>query len=335
MFRPKLNLPHCILPIALTLLTSLLQACSDSGGDAEPTTSLPKDSSLAVYKDPGRGEWQTVPQDRLIEECGLDPDILAEIDETVDYSYAIVRYGKLCHEYYHPDNPGPNEPARNISATKTLAAAVVGRTALLSADLPRPLKDTDRMDTWVNDITFNPEALVAHVLAMVASSESLGFDQRYFEYDGDGSREINRLIDVVEAVIAQDTEHFQGVSAIEDFAQHEIFDRLGMDNSFWTGESMAIGWHSDLRDMARLGLLLTHNGVWAQSRLLSREWVYKMTHPSFEDANTGYGYLTWLAAARNHTPFSSDFTVPNPQWKLPAFCRLAGVSAPLQRGDGL
>jgi hypothetical protein len=142
---------------------------------------------------------------------------------------------------------------------------------------------------------------------MVASSESLGFGQRRFEYDGDGSREINRLIDVVETVIAQDPEHFQGARTVGDFTQREIFDRLGMDNSSWAGETMATSWHSDLRDMARLGLLLIHNGVWDQSRLLSEEWVYKMTHPSFEDANTGYGYLTWLAANRNHTLFSSDF----------------------------
>ena len=175
------------------------------------------------------------------------------------------------------------------------------------------------MDAWVDDISFNPEALVAHVLAMVASSESLGFGQRHFEYDGNGSREINRLIDVVEAVIAQDPEHFQGVSTIADFTQREVFDRLGMDNSFWAGETMATSWNSDLRDMARLGLLLIHNGVWDQSRLLSKEWVYKMTHPSFEDANTGYGYLTWLAAARNHSPFNSDFTFPIPNGSCQPF----------------
>jgi hypothetical protein len=312
MVQPKFNLPHCILPFVFTLFVGFLQACSDSDGEAEPSTPLPKDPSLAVYNDPGRGEWVTVPQDRLTEECGLDPDILAEIDETAPYSYAIVRYGQLCHEFYHPDDPGPNEPAHNVSATKTLAAAVVGRTVRLSADLPRPLRDTDRMDAWVDNITFNPEALVAHVLAMVASSENLGFGQRKFEYDWDGSREINRLIDVVEAVIAQDPEHFQGVSAIGEFTQHEIFDRLGMDNSFWAGETMAIGWHSDLRDMARLGLLLIHNGVWNQSRLLSEEWVYKMTHPAFEDANTGYGYLTWLAANRNYALPGIDFKFPVP-----------------------
>ena len=51
--------------------------------------------------------------------------------------------------------------------------------------------------------------------------------------------------------------------------------------------------------MARLGLLLVHDGVWDGQRLLDPEWVYKITHPAFEDINTGYGYLTWVAAERN------------------------------------
>jgi hypothetical protein len=39
-----------------------------------------------------------------------------------------------------------------------------------------------------------------------------------------------------------------------------------------------------------------HGGVWGGERLVDEGWIYKMTHPSFEDASTGYGYLTWLNA---------------------------------------
>lgn len=295
--------------IAALLLTCVLQACSDSSDRPAP---LDRDPDLAAYHDPGTGEWETVPRERLAEECRLDPDILEEIDQTATYSYAIVRYGKLCHEFYHPDNPGPNEQAHNVSATKTLGGAIVGRAALMSADLPRPLNDTDRMDSWIDDISFNPDALVAHVLAMVGASESLTDGQRRFDYDGSGAREINRLIDVVEAVLAQDPGRFGGATTMAQFAQREVFDRLGMRNSTWAGETIGTSWYSDLRDMARLGLLLVHEGVWDQQRLLSEKWVYKMTHPAFEDANTAYGYLTWVAASNNWSLLSSDviFQVP-------------------------
>jgi hypothetical protein len=46
---------------------------------------------------------------------------------------------------------------------------------------------------------------------------------------------------------------------------------------------------------------MQNDGVWNGKRIVDAEWIYKMTHPSFEDANTGYGYLTWLNASSNHT----------------------------------
>jgi hypothetical protein len=48
--------------------------------------------------------------------------------------------------------------------------------------------------------------------------------------------------------------------------------------------------------MLRVGLLIMHQGIYDGRRLLDASWTYRMTHPSFEDANTGYGYLTWLNA---------------------------------------
>lgn len=288
--------PLAVFFPALLVSLTMLQACSDS---SDNPAMEPQDPTLSLYHAPGKASWVPVDPEALIEECGLDPGILATIDETIPYSYAIVRYGKLCHEFYPPNLPGMNELARNVSATKTLAATVFGRAVMMSAALPEPLQDTDRMDTWVDNITFNQDALVAHVLAMLGFNESLAFGQRHFSYDGDGTREINRLSDVIEAVIAQDADHFQGAQTTGEFAQRELFDRLGMRHSVWDGESFAVNWDSNLRDMARLGLFLVHDGVWNKRRLVSKEWIYKMTHPAFEDANTGYGYLTWLSASNN------------------------------------
>ncbi|GAB5453556.1 MAG: hypothetical protein Hals2KO_38840 [Halioglobus sp.] len=294
---------------ALAMLYTLLAGCSDgSDNDSAPLPSSP----LAIYQDPGTAPWSLVPREQVAETCGLDPDILDDIDSTATHSYAIVRYGKLCHEFYHPGDPGPDEVFNNFSSTKTLAAALVGRAVLMSAELPRPLRDTDRMDDWVDDISFNQDALVAHVLAMVGFNDSLAFGERRYSYDAAGFREINRLSDVVEAVIAQDPAHFGGVTTSGEFAQQEIFDRLGMTSSVWSGESFASTWESNLRDMARLGLFLLHNGVWDQQRLVSADWVYKMTHPVFEDANTAYGYLTWTAAYKNYYVPGLDIAFPQP-----------------------
>ncbi|MDD9942660.1 MAG: hypothetical protein OXU20_16585 [Myxococcales bacterium] len=71
-----------------------------------------------------------------------------------------------------------------------------------------------------------------------------------------------------------------------------------MENSTWRGfrgpPPQAYGWNATVRDMLRLGLLLIRGGRWSDETLLSHDWVYRMTHPAFEDSSRGYGYLTWL-----------------------------------------
>lgn len=305
----------------LTLAAVVLIAALGTGciSDANDRTAPPGDGGnqqlanpLAAFNDPGTGAWEPVPSESLIEECGLDPEILADIDAAAPYSYAIARYGKLCHEFYRDDAPGINELSNNFSATKTLSAALFGRAIYLSKDLANPLSDTDRMDAWISDITFNPDAQVAHVLAMLGYNDSLAFGERTYSYDANGSREINRLSDVVEAVMAQDPAAFGNATTTGEFAQRELFDKLGMNMSEWTGESFASTWHSNLRDMLRLGVFLVHDGVWNQEQLVSPEWIYKLSRPAFEDANTAYGYLTWLAANRNYNLPGLDINFQQP-----------------------
>lgn len=293
--------------VLLLVLLSGLRAAELNAGESSGSEHVDAvDPALAVYNDPGPGPWEVVPANELIEVCGLDPALLAEVDATIGYPYALVRYGKLCHEFYPaPDGEAP-EPAQlgelreNFSATKTLAAATVGRAARMSAGVAWQLSDEDRVDAWVGDISFNPDALVVDVLAMVGHNESLAFGERSFAYDAVGTVQINRLSDVVEAVIAQDPAYFGGTTTTGEFAERYLFEPLGMRESTWGGEIFAYSWASSLRDMARLGLLLVHEGVWDQRRLLDRAWVQKMTHPVYEDANTAYGYLTWLAASSHY-----------------------------------
>jgi CubicO group peptidase (beta-lactamase class C family) len=56
-----------------------------------------------------------------------------------------------------------------------------------------------------------------------------------------------------------------------------------MDNSSYnTALGIASGWSANLSDMGKLGTLLNHDGCYGGERLLSREWVYRMSHPNFE-----------------------------------------------------
>jgi hypothetical protein len=257
------------------------------------------------FQDPGTSAWELVPADRVADECGLDPDLLEVADEALGFSWAVVRYGKLCHESY-PDGADSSEEV--FSATKTLAAVVVGVAAYRTRGLERtgpktgPLSDEDRVDHWLDSFDFNADARVAHVLAMIAHNEDLSFGARAYHYDSLGFDQINRLNDVVKAAIAQDPDNLG--STVEELTQRFLFEPLGMRDSSWNGglpdKPFAYSWHSTVRDMARLGLLLMNGGMWNGERLLDEAWVYKVTHPAFEDANTGYGYLTWLHSRSNY-----------------------------------
>lgn len=253
-------------------------------------------------RDPGTAEWQPVPTDRVAAECGLDPALLQEANVAIDRPYAVVRHGKLCHEFY----PAPRtvtDVDQAFSATKTLGALVTGMVAYETRDIPNtgrktgPVSDLDRVDHWLDSFTFNPESQIAHVLAMIAHNPNLAYGQRAYVYDAFGGVQINRLSDILNTAIAQDPARLG--ADLEEFTQRHLFGPLGMNASEWSGGTpskvFAFSWTATVRDMARLGLLILNDGVWSGERLLDGDWIYRMTHPSFEDANTAYGYLTWLA----------------------------------------
>lgn len=287
------------LPLARHATVLALLSCSiGCSEDGATRASIPTHG----YVDPGTEPWALVPRERVAEECRLDPDILESI--TYGVPWLIVRYGKMC---WAGGGALTDAPAQNFSATKTLGATTLGIVAHQTRDIPRtdrktgPVSDEDRVDHWLDplEITYNSEAHIAHVLAMEAHNPSLAFGQKTMSYDTIGSVQINSLATVMKRAIAQDPARLG--ADLPAFVQSHVFGPLGMTSSTWDTNDLsgATGWHSTVGDMARLGLLLLHYGVWNGQQLLSSEWVYRMTHPSFEDGNNAYGYLTWLNSRAN------------------------------------
>ncbi len=263
-------------------------------------------SAGTVLTDPGSGPWTPVPAARVPKQCGLDPALLSAADARLNRPYAVVRYGQLCHEFY----PGGSDSVTDVySATKSMGALVTGIAAYQTRNLVRsgrktgPLSDEDRVDQWLDSFTFNPDARVAHVLAMLAHNHDLSFGHRTFRYDPIGQVQINRMSDIINAALHQDPGRLG--RNLEEFTQRFLFGPLGMHDSVWSNglpdKVLAHGWSTTVRDMARVGLLILHDGMWRGQRILDATWTYKMTHPSFEDANTGYGYLTWLNSDSNYS----------------------------------
>jgi hypothetical protein len=254
--------------------------------------------------DPGSAPWEPVPRDQIAEVCLLDPDLLDDASESHGLAWAVVRFGRLCYE------GGDDQQTEIYSATKTLGATVIGALIHQSRDIPKtgpgtgPLSDADLVSDWMaapGSFDLNPDAEIAHILAMVAYNSDLGYGNKIFSYDAGGTRELDALNSVASAVMAQDPARLG--DDLEQFFQKFLAEPLGFENSTWTdGEAtkrFAITWNATVRDMARLGLLLLNHGTWSGERLISEEYVYRMTHPAFEDGNTAYGYLTWLSSRSN------------------------------------
>lgn len=295
-------------PVLVLLFSCWAAGCGESASPQPPA----EERGPPAPVDPGSGPWVLVSPEQVAAVCQLDPALLTAAEGILQRPFAVIRHGRLCHEYYPNGNPDAMTAA--WSATKTLGALTVGMVAHQTRDLPRtgrhtgPLSDLDRVDHWLDSFTFNKDALVAHVLAMVAHNRNLEYGSKRFSYDALGTAQINRLSDIMNAAIAQDPDRLGG--NVEGFVQRYLFGPLGMHHSVWTdgkaNKILAYSWMTSVRDMARVGLLLLNRGRWSGEVLLSEDWIYRMSHPSFEDASAGYGYLTWLNASSNSTDISGN-----------------------------
>ena len=251
-------------------------------------------SQARAADDPGMDEWTPVAPSRVAEECGLDPALLPAADAKMgDNPYAIIRYGKLCHE--HGNTTGTYHVA---SITKFMASLTFG-IATTKTKLSDEAPVTDYLNAFERG-SINSKAKIAHVLAMTSTKRDLSWGKKgSWSYDALGWREIDKLIPIVNKALTREPDAFPGIRNMGQLAQAELFDKIGMRNTSWAGKSVAYSMNSNVRDMARLGLLQLRKGMWNGQRILSEEYVYRMGHPAFEDTNTGYGYLFMMNAQRN------------------------------------
>jgi CubicO group peptidase (beta-lactamase class C family) len=100
---------------------------------------------------------------------------------------------------------------------------------------------------------------------------------------------------LVSAVLSRET----GTSAAE-FAQRELFWPLGIHYLFWPADPDGVSrGFADLRlqprDMAKLGYLWLHHGVWEDKQLVPASYVDAALSPHADvSANVKYGYGLWL-----------------------------------------
>jgi len=96
---------------------------------------------------------------------------------------------------------------------------------------------------------------------------------------------------------------------LSDYFQEKIWSRIGTEaDASWLvdaqGFEVAHGFfNAVLRDYARLGRLLAHDGAWEAQQIIPAQWITDATTlrvsdaylaPGKAEATFGYGYLVWL-----------------------------------------
>jgi CubicO group peptidase (beta-lactamase class C family) len=92
----------------------------------------------------------------------------------------------------------------------------------------------------------------------------------------------------------------------DEYAAEHLFKPLGISETYW--KKTPKGWpdtegglYLKPEDLAKIGYLVLHDGVWNGVQIISSEWVKQMTSPHVVDAflgepeiDWGYGYQWWL-----------------------------------------
>jgi len=96
-----------------------------------------------------------------------------------------------------------------------------------------------------------------------------------------------------------------GKIPIEQFIQANLFDPLGIHQSFWPRSPLGLaqtggGLRLRSRDFLKLAQLYLSRGTWDGSRIMPVSWIKASTQPRVRiDENTEYGYFWWLKSFKS------------------------------------
>ncbi len=267
------------------------------------------------------------------EEQGFDSGELLELFDYVKqqkvnvHSVLIIRNGRVVLDaYFYPYDP--ERPHDVASCTKSVTATLIGRligdkklssvdnsvlpyfggepVANLTADKKR-LTVRDLL-TMQSGLECDPKQSERTLREMKQTEEWVRFmlnrpmanaPGKKFNYCSGGMHVLSGLITQV-----------TGESA-DEYARKNLFEPLGIRDYTWPRDRRGIthGWgdlHLKPRDMAKIGFLWLHNGVWEGKQLLPPEWVAEGKH---REAKTGleadYGYGWWIFKGNREGDFEA------------------------------
>jgi CubicO group peptidase (beta-lactamase class C family) len=301
-FRPT-------IAAGLAALLAITIGCSsdERTGSRDGVAAGPEESSRSGGPTTPAEEWErTEPSS-----AGFDPAVLEEIAAAAgatDSNYLLVaRNGRLVADWYW-NGTDRRSPQEVFSVTKSLTSTLVG-----IAEDRGDLEIDDRVAQHVPDWRDGPSAgvTVRNLLSNDSGREwavPLDYgdlirapDKNRFAIELGQEHEPgtvwaynNSAIQVLDEVLTTAT----GLDTA-DFAQRELFDAIGMDDSEMirddAGNTLTfMGLQSTCEDIARFGHLVLNEGRWGDRQVVSAEWVRAATGSASQDLAGSYGLLWWL-----------------------------------------
>ncbi len=244
-----------------------------------------------------------------------------ESPEQVTLSLLVVHHGRIIHERYAP-GVDMSTRTRTWSTAKSIAVTLFG----MLVDEGRMALDEPLGFEWFP--TASPETdprtaiTLRHVLHM--SSGLYPVDNARLEYaTGSGLaywagassvRGARHRALIREPGTNWDYENYDTLLAVyamklaigddqkyREFPRRALLDKIGMRNTLLSTDRfgdyiLSSQVYTNVRDLARFGLLYLQNGVWNGERLLSEEWIDFVRTPAPATAERGnqYGGQWWL-----------------------------------------
>jgi CubicO group peptidase (beta-lactamase class C family) len=261
-------------------------------------------------------DWRT----SIPEEQGMDGARLAQMLEAVQqqhlnlHSLLVIRHGYIVSETYYA--PYAQDTRHELySCTKSFISTLVG----IAVDQGKIRGLDERVIDYFPDRAFaNLDAqketmTVDDLLTMRSGLDWEEGDPAYVEMYQ--SRDWVKY--VLDKPMAQSPgSHFNYCSGCSHvlsaivrqaagmetraYADQFLFEPLGIKNAGWDIDSTGMvigGWglHITPRQMAKLGYLYLHGGMWDGQQIVSAEWVKAATQRHTDtDGSSDYGYQWWL-----------------------------------------
>lgn len=226
----------------------------------------------------------------------------------------VVRNGYIITEsYYAPTTQQTGH--RQYSCTKSFISALVGMAIAKGylAGVDQPVLASFPNQTFANPDSRKDAITLEHLLTMSAGLNWVEGDDVYRQMwqSGDWVKFVldRRMV----ADPGADFNYSSGVSHVlsglvrqstgkltQDFAQEHLFTPLGIAQPHWDedADGLAIGgWGLVLtpREMAKLGFLYLHGGMWDGRQVVPAEWVKTSTTAHIKTGDDlDYGYQWWV-----------------------------------------